>query len=79
MVGNEIEVFFSVPELIVFEGVVLGKHPQAGTEDLDVLLFLDIDGEFTLFGDKGEALNADDIASSKLELLFGLGVFHSDL
>ncbi len=79
MVGNEIEVFFSVPELIVFEGVVLGEHPEAGTEDLDVLFFLNIDGEFTLFGDKGEALDADDIASSKFELLFGLGVFHGDL
>lgn len=79
MVGNEVEVFFSVPELIVFERVVLGEHPQTGTEDLDVLFFLDIDGEFALFGDKGEALDADDIASSKLELLFGLGVFHGDL
>jgi hypothetical protein len=36
LVGNEIEVFFSVPELIVFEGVVLREHPQTGTEDLDV-------------------------------------------
>ena len=61
----------SEPDLAVPEGVVLGKHPEAGTDHPDVLGVPCQQGKLSLFGDKCVPPDSDHITPPEDHLLAG--------